>query len=797
MTSDNLYPIILSYSVRDFVSPVERSGDIDMSYAHRMEEDALQAGTLAHQRVQRILEGIPGYRREVTVKHELHGQRWHIALAGRIDGIFERDGGSTIVEEIKASLRADLLESDLEKNPEHPYALQAKMYAWMHWVIGGRGPFPRCRLRLVSLTDNSESLFELDFDPEEFGRWVEAQAEALVAREVEIRTRLATRRDMVEKFSFPFPVPRPGQTELVDAVRRTVADRSRLMVQAPTGLGKTMGCLYPALEEAFRSNLRVFYATPRNSQHQLAEEVVKRLRSNGLDVRSVTIRSKEKVCLREEVHCNPKVCEYAAGYYDRVRENRLLQRLAEHGSVDAETIQQWAVEHTVCPFELSLDASLRADVVICDYNYVLSPNATLQRFFSEPEDCQRNVVLIDEAHNLYARAMEWFSPALGVGFLKGILDRKTAIANRALRSRYRKVVKACLELVESYAGESRYVDIADLDFYEREEILVKLMGEAAAKGEELTPQDPLSQLTRTWQAFCDVLRMKRKEFLHTWKPDESGGRLQITCADASFHLAPRIRQLASLVSFSATLKPFEFHSALCGLGEPETLEFPSPFSVDQRKILIVPQISTAWKDRDSHAPRIAEVISRVLPLRRGNYFIFFPSFQFLEKVLAHVQLPGFELVVQPRGATPQEVDALLGRLEVERNLVLFAVQGGSFAEGIDCPGEKLIGVIVVGPPLPPYDLEREGLREFYEKKYESGFNYAYVFPAMAKVAQSAGRVIRTDTDRGLVMLLDRRFLFKEYAKCMPTDWYQASPNELVSGAILKDVSGFWENCANE
>jgi DNA excision repair protein ERCC-2 len=277
-----------------------------------------------------------------------------------------------------------------------------------------------------------------------------------------------------------------------------------------------------------------------------------------------------------------------------------------------------------------------------------------------------------------------------------------------------------------------------------------------------------------------------------WK--ESASTLKILCADASWHLRERVRLLASMVAFSATLKPFDFHASLCGFSAELTprCEFPSPFPKINRKIVAIPQVSTAWKDRKTSTPKIAEILEKIIPLRQGNYFVFFPSYQFLHEVFERVNLSGFDSFAQPRNASHEQIATIRKHLSQNRNVVVFAVQGGSFAEGIDLPGDELIAAIVVGPPLPTFDFEREALKRYYQEKYGSGFQFAYVFPAMAKAVQAAGRVIRTPHDRGLLVLIDRRFLQTDYARCMPADWFAESPQELVSQSILKDIADFWE-----
>jgi len=276
----------------------------------------------------------------------------------------------------------------------------------------------------------------------------------------------------------------------------------------------------------------------------------------------------------------------------------------------------------------------------------------------------------------------------------------------------------------------------------------------------------------------------------TWIPP---GRLQITCADAASHLQTRMAALAGAVLFSGTLKPFQYHQRLAGLGDQPlaAAEVPSPFPPGNRKVLVVPQISTLYRSREREAPRIAHFLQRVLPLRLGNYFVFFPSFELLDQTLAQLQLPGFQVLVQPRRAAAAQLQEILERLRGENGIVVLAVQGGSLSEGIDCPGEALIGCVVVGPALPPYDLERDQVRQYFQRKFGCGEAYAYTYPAAARAFQAAGRVIRTPADKGLLVFLDRRFLGPDYAPCFPEGWFRDSPRELVSDGILADVQAFW------
>jgi DNA excision repair protein ERCC-2 len=378
-----------------------------------------------------------------------------------------------------------------------------------------------------------------------------------------------------------------------------------------------------------------------------------------------------------------------------------------------------------------------------------------------------------------------------VAWLEDLKRRKHHPPNRALRTRVTAQLKRCLQLLQSFEGPHRTVALEAQTFFVEEHRIGRLLTAAAAAGQELPPSHPLLELHHGWSAFCEVLRVLGEEHGLTWQPP---GRLQITCADASEHLAQRMEAVAGAVLFSGTLKPFECHRRLSGLGGLETAaaEVRSPFPEAHRLVLVVPQISTLYRLRDREVPRIAHFLQRVLPLRMGNYFVFFSSFDMLEKTMPHLDLPGFRILAQPRRATQEQLQELLAALRTGQGVVVLAVQGGSLSEGIDCPGEALIGCVVVGPPLPRFDLEREHVRQHFQRKYGQGHQYAYTFPAAAKAVQAAGRVIRTPQDKGLLIFMDGRFLEEDYASCFPEGWFRASPRELVSEAILGDVRAFWE-----
>jgi len=776
--------IRITHSVREFVQPLEPSGSLDASLSFQLAEDAAAMGVRLHTKVQkRLAREHPDLQSERTVLHTFERPDFECLVRGRIDVLLP--GTMPILEEIKTTFQPQGLLRSLEGNARHPFAQQVRMYAWI-WSQAG-GPIPSCRLRVISLLDETETVVEVPFDREGFSLWVEAQVDGLHTQQLRALERAAERQRIGSQLRFPFEAPRPGQESLLALVEATLSQGTRLLVQAPTGLGKAASVLYPGLQKALADELRAFYLTPRNSQHAVAEAFMRRLSENGHPVRSITLRAKERICPQEELHCHPDVCPRANGYYDRLKESKALDRLMDLGCADSASIQSVADEHTLCPFELSLDAARNADVIIGDYNYALSPSSTLIRFFGEEAAQARNLLLLDEAHNLPNRAAAWFSPALDVVKLSA-LNKSWKGKRTGLKGSFTRQLNRCLMLLGAHAGPHRKVEVDPVPYSAEEQRIRKLVAKAAVEGIELSPSHPLVQLFRQWSEFCGVLRERTEAHLTTWVPP---GRLQITCVDASLHLAERFKPLAGAVLFSGPLKPFDYYARLSGIDSYRTQEIPSPFPAEHRCVLVVPQISTLYRQRDQQSPRIATFLSKVLPLRHGNYLIFFPSFEFLEKTLPLLDLPGFRLLAQPRRASSESLNQILTALSEERGLVVLAVQGGSLSEGIDLPGEALIGCVVVGPPIPPFDLERKLTKAYFDRLTGEGEAYTYTYPAMAKAIQAAGRVIRGPQERGLLAFLDGRFLEPAFAHCFPSDWFQQSPREAVSDAILADVARFW------
>ena len=789
---------LITIPLRDFALPVPRTGSIE---AHSGYGPSAADGQDIHIRVQRTRAKADSlYQAEVPVSSLFERQGYRFRVDGRMDGLFRHDPPK--IEEIKSCFDIRELARRLAGNPmDHPYGLQLLTYGYLHWRE--QGVLPALSFHLVSSRSGDSEDLSLVLDFPLYENWLDCRLDELALEAQLAEKRAARRRKIASRFSFPFPQPRPGQYELMQELEEGMAEGNPLLFQAPTGLGKTVGVLHPVLREALGRGHKTVYVTPKNSQHSVAEDALGRFRKAGMGVKSLSLTAKAKICFKSEPLCSPDYCEYARDYYAKVQANGIPNILARKKKLKARIFRELGERYQVCPFELQLEGAREADVVICDYNYVFAPRSALGRVRDLGIDQEGNPnLVVDEAHNLPARAMDTYSPALSSLTLEGM--RKQL---RELPARFRReaedLLGGCLQAVASCRQEGRAaparIDPPAERFLEQEGRLRVFLSRYLDSDVELRQGDPVLRLCFYWSEFAEALQYAadpdRQEFFTTYHPHPSGGTVKITCCDASAMLQDSYGEFGQVVGFSATLKPFEYYVRLCGLEAEKvrTAEFASPFPPERRKLLIIPQVSTRYSQRGRNYARIAEAVARIAALRRGNYFVFFPSFDFLERVADLFRPPeGFAVFRQERGMKSAEVEILLETLrDPDLATIVFAVQGGSFSEGMDYAGEMVIGAFVVGPPLPSYDLEREQMRAYYQRRYGAGFDYAYVIPAMAKAVQAAGRVIRSETDRGLIVLMDSRFIEPGYSRSMPADWFESDARELVSSGILKEVADFW------
>lgn len=785
----------IKLAVADFALPAPRRGSIDLySGFGRGAEKGLEI----HQLVQaERREEFETYQAEVPISQSFEWDGYQFEVSGRMDGYF--DDETPRIEEIKTAFNVfELLNVLKARREDHPYILQLRTYGYFYWLKNK--VVPDLNLHLVSSRNGSNFDYSVRLNVSEYEDWLERRSQELVEEAKAAEKRAERRIKAARDLRFPFEKPRSGQLELMAMIEEGIGQKLPMMIQAPTGLGKTLGVMFPMLREALGRGQKLVYLTPKNSQHGVAEDAMERLQEQGAKVKALTITAKSKMCFKNEPLCNPDFCEYAKDYYTKVADHKVLDVLSKKRGLTTSKFKKVAEEYQVCPFEIQLDAAKDADAVICDYNYVFAPRSAFGRLASRDftQSGKPNLV-IDEAHNLPARSMDYYSPSLSTLVLQNLLQDLDKIAE-AFRIQARDLIGECIAVIEDCRPENcqspMRIHPPIEEFLKQDEKLRGFLTSYLNSDAEIQAKDPVLALSFYWSDFTESLEYVasgRPEFFTSFHPHPAA--LKITCCDASEMLKSAYKDYEQIAAFSATLKPFEYYSRLGGL-DPErvkTAEFASPFSPAHRKLLLIPQVSSKYSERERNAPRIAEVIHKISSQKRGNYFAFFPSFDFMERVYQNLDVPeGFQVMRQKRQMRREDVDGVLENLkDPDAAHILFAVQGGVFSEGVDYPGHMVIGAFIIGPPLPNFDLEREKMREYYQKHYGAGFDYAYTYPAMAKAVQAAGRVIRSETDRGLIVLMDSRFLQTGYAKSMPQDWFKVSPRELVSSRILSDIEAFW------
>jgi DNA excision repair protein ERCC-2 len=788
---------IIKLSLQDFAMPSPRRGSIEPSSGF---DTSLQKGIELHKKVQALRkEQVEDYRSEVSINWSFEKEDFRFDVQGRMDGFI--GGEQPQIEEIKSSFNIfELSKKVKDKRFDHPYFVQLLSYGYLHWLNYGVKP----KLSFCFISSRREELNELEiyWDIKEYEAWLTKRLDELVIEARKAEKRAIRRSKISENMPFPFPKPRSGQMELIQFIEKGIEAGKKMMIQAPTGLGKTIGVMYPSLKEALNRGQRIIYLTPKNSQQAVAEEAIEKLQAKGSAVKSLTITAKSKMCMKAEPLCNPEYCEFARDYYDKLITFDIRTELSKKKKLTSKVMKNLGQKYEVCPFELQLEAVSEADTVICDYNYVFGHESVLGKISATgfAQDGMPNLV-IDEAHNLPSRTMGNFSPMISSLHLEDFREDLERLPKR-FRSDGLELLDQCLETLNDVTPKNKESKVIHLEpeiFVSVNEELKSFLSTYLDSDVEIKPKDVVLRLVFYWGDFTDTISSlghHHPEFFITGQNDGKSRIVKITCCDASNLIKERYLKFQNVIAFSATLKPFDYYSKLSGLDEKDliTEEFLSPFDKNKRKVLIIPQISTKFSARVQNYPKIAETIERVVKLKNGNYLAFFPSFDFLEKT--HSQFtppPGLRVIKQSRYMRNEEVESVLDVLKAQITpVILFAVQGGVFSEGVDYLGDMVIGAFVVGPPLPNFDFEREKMKEYYETSYQAGFEYAYTYPAMAKAVQSAGRVIRSEDDKGIIIMMDNRFLEKNYANSLPQDWFQTSPQELVSTSILKDLTKFWD-----
>ena len=756
--------IKLQISVHDLLIDPAPTGNINEGPDDSFGDPVL--GTEIHEAIQgQMRADVPGYRVEVPLRKSIEVDKCSVAISGRVDGIHP-DGS---IDEIKTTFRPARLIRNLELNPEHPYWLQLACYRWMS---GTSCETPDRILVVDARSMESESIESQHWTPESFDAWAKVRIEAIIEREKDRRAFVKRQKKLASQIRFPFSDIRDGQLGFIEEIRSTCAAKGRLLGQAPTGIGKSLGSLFPALEVALAAGTKVAFLTPKNSQFNVAEKAVQQIATGSkANLRSITLGAKSKLCLNVEVNCTADACPYAKGHYDKVLQNDLLKKLSRRAVLTVDSLRAAGKKYEVCPHALSLQLLPRRDVLIGDYNHAFSPDANLRAKMSGPDlVAPRPVVLIDEAHNLPDRARDHWSGALAVADAAG--------------TKWERALKRILTGTSKGPPSQKKLEAL------RQKIMDAILDQ-----KETEPSD--LKLFFTVNGFTSLLdAAKRNDHFFLRNPE--AGCWEIHCLDASEFTAQKFDDFDSVVAFSATLKPLEFYRNEIGLirDNDQAIEWPSPFDVSHQKTIVIPQVSTLWRNRSQNYEKIAGAVLRIAALKSGHYVAFFPSFSFLNSVasILHEKSSGMAILTQTAGQSSQVTESILSRMRTPQpgvSALLLAVQGGTFAEGIDLPGDQLIGAFVVGPGLPAVSPVREKMREYFDAKYGCGFDYAYTYPAMAKSVQAAGRVIRTADDRGIVVFMDPRFLEPASQSAMPSQWIDHIHEARHGESLNAHINTFW------
>lgn len=767
----------------------------------------------------------PHYRAEVHVVHRLTIGGWSVTITGRIDGLsIDKEAKRVSIEEVK-SIHFDLELEALyrsEKLQRHLY--QLLLYAYFlssQPELEGFTFVPQ--LALIDLVTGDAKIVDTEFDRAR----VESTLHGHIARLIEeLDTAAALRvakRAFADTLEFPFDVIRPGQDEIVSAVARGVWQRDALLVSAPTGIGKTMAVLYPAVKQSLKLGKKLFFLTSKTLQQDAAIEALRRL--NDGSFRVLRIRAKSKMCAHTEMICHEDFCPFAAQYSQKMEKSALLTHLVTSMSYfDPDVTFAIARDHEVCPFEVSLELIEQADVIVCDYNYIFDPYVGLKAYSQENDygDC---VLVVDEAHNLVDRGRAYYSPELHekqfdeirrhmmtrncwIEGWEDLLDILSAhfreLAEQVADDELRVASGSWQEAAPPPGTRNAQPRIALCDpsrelFLEQrtewERIVLEYIG-WKIDNRIAEEEDPLIDFYFKLVKFTNLLAEDGDEFAHLVERTDEGIRLKIFCKDPSRFLGRIFESAHATVALSATLEPFEFYRRTLGFPADRTAEIslPSPFPRDNRKIVVVPEVDTTWKRRADHYDRIAETVAQIADAGDGNFLALFPSYAFLREVSERMPPTDKRVMIQRNDMTDYERNAVLDILRARSrkgNLIL-AVSGGMYAEGIDYQGDMLSGVMVVGPALPQVSFEQELLKQYYDEQYGAGFEFAYLIPGMTRVVQSAGRVIRSETDVGVIALLCRRFTQESYTRYFPADWYEQSPRELVTRKAASEIRSFFE-----
>ena len=776
---------IVRISVRNLVEFILRNGDL-VSGSGTSDKEAMLKGSRLHRKIQKQMGS--HYQPEVSLKKDTEYDDLILRVEGRADGIFLQDE-QFCIDEIKGVYK----KLELMEEPVLVHRAQALCYAWIYLDAHDLEKID-IQMTYAHLDTEVIKRFRETLTRAELKQWYEELTDSYhkwLAYQIEWRKK---RNESMENLEFPFEY-RKGQRKMVSGIYHAISKKEQIFIQAPTGVGKTMSAVFPAVRAIGQGMAEtVFYLTARTITRTVAQDAFEILRDRGLLFKVVTITAKEKLCFCDKPECDPEKCPYAKGHYDRIND-AVYELWTTEQSFDRETLLRHAQKWQVCPFELSLDLAVWMDGVICDYNYVFDPNVYLKRFFGENVS-GNYLFLIDEAHNLVDRGREMYSASIS---LDDVIETRKFVKpySQKLWKKLGKVKKQLEELREN-CGEWKVEENAGVLPIS----LLSVQGELDQLLEEPPAQEVVDGILDFYFAvrnFLNISELVDDNYVVYTAFDENGRfYMKLFCVNPAENLQKYLDKGNSTVFFSATLLPLQYYRKMLSTrSENFGMYVESPFEQKKRCLMICRDVSSKYTRRGYEEYRkIAEYIARMSWQKKGNYMVFFPSYRLMEDVYQVYQdefsVSWVRCISQHASMTELEREEFLEEFteETEETLVGFCVMGGIFSEGIDLIGDRLIGAAVVGTGLPQVNCEREILKGYYDEKGEQGFDYAYRYPGMNKVLQAAGRVIRTKEDTGAILLMDERFLNRDYRNLFPREWNDACTCTL--GNVEKHLQAFWD-----
>ncbi|MDE6969900.1 MAG: ATP-dependent DNA helicase [Eubacterium sp.] len=780
---------IIKVSVRNLVEFILRSGDIDNRGAGGMQMEAMQRGSRIHRKLQK--KAGPLYHAEVPLKMEFEEEQYTIVLEGRADGILESEASETEAVVMIDEIKGVFFDISGMTEPVTVHLAQAKCYAFIY-AFQNHLQEIGVRMTYVNLDTEELRYFALRYSFQELEEWFLAlMREYKKWAQFQYEWRMI-RQKSIKEMAFPLSW-RTGQKELAEGVYRTILRKKNLFIQAPTGTGKTITTLFPAVKAVGEElSDKIFYLTAKTITAAVAKETLDLFYKSGYHAKTVQITAKEKLCLMEETICNPDACPYAKGHFDRVND-AVYQLLHEADVFTREEMIEQAQKHMVCPFELCLDTASWVDNIICDYNYVFDPHVYLKRFFAEGVRGDY-LFLVDEAHNLVERGRTMYSADL---YKEDFLIVKKLVKERS--PKLAKQLQKCNQILLGYKRECEqyqyHENISEFVF-----ALMRLAGEYEIflqKNREFEDRDTVLNLYFQIRHFLEISERLDENYVIYSEHEEERFKIRLYCVDPSGNLQTRLDKGRSTIFFSATLLPIQYYKNLLSTREDNYAVYAKTvFEPHQQLILIGNDVTSRYTQRsEKQYERMAEYIYQTGMQKKGNYIVFFPSYKMMEDVYEKFlakNLAQMDCILQTSGMKEADREQFLEEFTVvrQRSMIAFCVMGGIFGEGIDLKEEQLIGAMIIGTGLPQIGNEREILKQFYDGRSGNGFDYAYLYPGMNKVLQAAGRVIRTVSDVGVIELLDERFLRREYQELFPREWERFEVCH--AGNVAEKLRQFWE-----